>query len=411
MKAIILAIGDELTSGQHVDTNSAYLSGRLAMTGIHAAAHWTIGDDLSAIADAFARAAEAAELVIATGGLGPTPDDLTRQGLADAMQRPLALDADSLAMMEEFFAARGYRLSEANRVQAMLPAGAKPLANPHGTAPGILAKLGEATIVCMPGVPHEMVAMFEQSVLPRFSGQAGVIVRRVLHTFGMAESQVGVELADLMAGQGHTLVGTTVRAGVISINMQTRSDSPEVASRVLDELAADVRGRLGAAVFGEGDETLASVVGKLLISAGQTLATAESCTGGLIGEMLTDVSGASEYYLGGIVAYANEVKQAILDVPAELLEQFGAVSEQVAAAMAEGCRARLGADWAVSTTGIAGPTGGSDEKPVGLVHVALAGPEGTTTLRQHISGTRGIIRTRAACAALNMLRMAMIEAG
>jgi len=410
MNAIILAIGDELISGQHVDTNSAYLSDRLATVGIRALAHWTIGDELSAIEDAFKRAAAAAELVISTGGLGPTGDDLTRQGLSDAMQRPLALDADGLAMMEAFFADRGWTVSEANRVQAMLPEGSQALANIHGTAPGILAKLGEATVVCMPGVPHEMKAMFEQHVLSRFGSQSGAIVRRALKTFGMAESEVGVRLADLMTARGDTRVGTIVKAGVITINMQTRADSADQASRVLDDIAADVRRRLGVAVFGEDDATLGSVVGELLKPARQTLATVESCTGGLIGKMLTDTPGASDYYVGGVIAYSNRVKEDMLDVPAELLREFGAVSQKVAQAMAEGCRKLFASNWAISTTGIAGPTGGTEEKPVGLVHFALAGPSGTSTTYQHIAGTREIVRIRAARVALNMLRLALLDA-
>jgi len=409
MKAIILAIGNELTSGRHVDTNSAYIAERLATAGVHAAAHFTVGDDRSAIAEALAGAAGAAELVIATGGLGPTPDDLTRQGLADAMGCELAPDAASLAMLEDFFAARGYTLSETNRVQAMLPAGAEPLPNRHGTAPGILAPLGEATVVCLPGVPHEMRAIFDEHVLPRFAGRAGVIVRRELRTFGMPESELGAKLADLMTGDGDTTIGTAVKAGVISVSLQTRAESVEAASAVLSQAAAAVRNRLGEAVFGEGDETLASAVGQRLAAAGETLATAESCTGGLIGKLLTDVPGSSEYYLGGVVAYADDVKQSLLDVPGELLAAHGAVSEQVAAAMAEGCRRRFGSDWALAATGIAGPTGGTADKPVGLVHFALTGPDGTTTQCQQISGTREIVRTRAACAAVNMLRLALME--
>ncbi len=407
MRAIILAIGDELTTGGQVDTNSAYISQALTGVGIATAAHWTVGDERAFIAETFSRAAGAAELVIATGGLGPTPDDLTRQALADAMGCELTLDQASLAMMQEFFAARAYTLSETNKVQAMLPVGAAPIANAHGTAPGILATLGEATVVCMPGVPHEMKAMFADHVLPKFAGGGQVILRQTVQTIGMPESELGEKLADLMTAGGDTKIGTTVKAGIISVNIQVRGQRAEIASQKLAKLSQAVTGRLGGTVFGQGEQSLASCVGVQLTAASETLATAESCTGGLIGKMLTDASGASEYYLGGVVAYDNAVKQSLLDVPAELLASHGAVSKQVAAAMAEGCLRRFASDWAISTTGIAGPTGGTPDKPVGLVHMALASRDETTTLRQQISGPREIVRLRAAMTALNMLRLAM----
>ena len=406
LRAVILGIGDELITGQVVDSNSAFLSSRLAERGIETIAHWTIGDDRAAIADVFDRAAQAADVVIATGGLGPTPDDLTRDGLADAMGVELVRDETSLAQIEAFFQERGLTASDVNRRQALCPAGAEPLANTMGTAPGVAATLHQARVFVLPGVPHEMRNMFAQHAEPRLTG-AGVTVSRVIHTFGMGESDVGKALADLMV-LPDVRVGTTVAAGVISVRIRFVTDDRAAAEARVAAVADDVKQRLGSIVVGEGEATLPVVVGDLLRANGQHVATAESCTGGMIGQLLTSVSGSSDIYLGGVVAYANEIKQAMLDVPAELLAAHGAVSEPVAAALAEGCRRRLGADWAVATTGIAGPTGGTADKPVGLVFTAVAGPDGTKVSRHLITGTRQIVRLRAARATLNELRLRLM---
>jgi len=403
-----MAIGDELLTGQCIETNSAYLAERLGELGITVLAHWTIGDDPGDIADALGRAAQAAELVFVSGGLGPTPDDLTRQALAQAMGCPLALDEASLAHIEAFFRHRGRRVTETNRMQAMRPADAEAIANTMGTAPGISARLAKATVYCMPGVPHEMKAMFQQGIEPRLPRGDAVALRRVVHTFGMGESDIGTTLADLMRNEGDVRVGTTAKAGVISVRIVVRGAGRESAQATLDELQATVTERLGRIIFGQDDETLASAVGQLLTKRGQTLATAESCTGGLVGQLITAVGGSSTYYLGGVVAYANQAKCDILGVPAELLEKHGAVSERVAMAMASGCRQRLGSDWAVAVTGVAGPTGGTTAKPVGLVFKAVAGPDGASAGGYQFPGDREIVRLRAAHSVLNDLRLALL---
>jgi len=407
--AVILAIGDELTTGQCVDTNSAFLATRLGELGIRTIGHVTIADDRAAIADAFGQAAAQADLIVASGGLGPTADDVTRHALADAMGVELALNEACLTHLETLYAQWGRTVSEANRSQTMLPVGTSPIDNAMGTACGIDARLGEVHILCLPGVPHEMRAMFEQEVVTRLILGDHAIVHRALHTYGCAESDLGATLADLMTADGDVHVGTTASAGVISVRITARGDSVTQADGQADAVANDVRKRLGAAIFGEGDQTLPAVVGALLQQRRQTLATAESCTGGLIGKLMTDISGSSSYFLGGTVAYANEVKQQHLDVPEALLASHGAVSEPVAAAMAEGARKRFDADWAVSTTGSAGPTGGTDEKPVGLVFVGLAGPAGVSVTRHHILGPRDIVRLRTARSALDQLRRALLE--
>ena len=407
MKAIILGIGNELTSGQTIDTNSAYLARRLVARGIETVAHHTLGDERSAVAEALADAAERAELVLVTGGLGPTADDVTRHGLADALGAELVLHEPSLRRLEAFFRRRGRTMVPANRIQVMFPAGSEPIDNRCGTAPGIAARLGTSQVYVLPGVPHEMRAMFDEQIAPRLPAAKIAIAERTLHTFGTGESDVAARIADLMRRGANPTVGTTVRAGLISIRVSAVGRSAERAGELADGVLDEIRRRLGDWVVGADDATMASVVGELLRQAGQRLATAESCTGGLVGAMVTDVPGSSDYYLGGVVAYANAVKQDALGVPEALLRDHGAVSEPVARAMAAAARERFGADWAVALTGIAGPGGGSDDKPVGLVYIALASSAGVDVHRHVFPGDRVIIRLRAATAALNYLRLAL----
>jgi len=409
MNAIIISVGDELTSGQTVDTNSAYLSRRLAELGIATIEHRTVGDDQSAIASAVGDAAGRAELVLVSGGLGPTEDDLTRQALAQAMGRPLVANAECLRDIEEFFRVRNRTMSPANRIQAMIPETAEPMHNRAGTAPGIAARLGRAQVFVVPGVPFEMTWMYENCILPRLPRQEGVIVNHAIHTFGAGESDVGANIADLMKRGQEPVVGTTVAAGMVSVRVYARGKTIEDAKRQADDVAKVVKERLGELVVGEQDQTMASVVGELLRGKKQTLGTAESCTGGLIGEMITAVSGSSDYYLGGFVTYSNKLKEDLLGVPAKTLAEHGAVSESVAVAMAEGCRRKLACDWAIAVTGIAGPTGGTTEKPVGLVFTALAGPSGTSAARHLFPGTREVVRLRSALAAMNYLRLGLLH--
>ena len=406
--AIILAIGNELVFGQTHESNNAYLAARLTELGIQPISHHTVGDGRADIAATVQRAATGADVVIVTGGLGPTADDLTRHALADAMGVELVEDERSLAQLETFFASRGYTMNDANRVQALMPAGADPLANSAGTAPGIAATLRSATVYCLPGVPHEMRTMFESQVVPLLPASSAVFVQRHVHTFGLPESLVGERLADLMTDPAGPRVGTTAKTGVISVRIIADDTDPQRAAAAADRIVATVRERLGEAVFGEADDTLAAAIVRMLNQRNQTLATAESCTGGQIGHMITAVSGASEVYVGGGVAYANQIKQDLLSVPEATLIEHGAVSEPVAAAMAEGARERFGSDWAVSTTGIAGPTGGTEEKPVGLVYIAAAGPDETVVQKINFPGTREVVRLRASLAAMNLLRTMLL---
>ncbi len=413
MQAEIISLGTELITGSAVDTNSAYLSARLARCGVAVTRHTTLGDDRAAIAAAFTESAGRADLVISTGGLGPTQDDLTRHALADAMGVTLDYHDASHQAIARFFAAIDRQMSASNAAQAMFPAGATPLANEWGTAPGIQAALGRATVFCVPGVPREMRAMFDHYIAPHIAAQGPgrAIAFRVLRTFGTGESVLAEQIADLMTPGRNPSVGTTASEGVISVRIVATADDQSSAGALADADAQTVQARLGQLVYGEDDDTLASVAGRLLADRGRSIATAESCTGGLIATMLTDVPGSSRYFLGGFVTYSNAQKTAALGVPADLIETHGAVSEPVAEAMANGCRRVVGSDYAIGVTGVAGPDGGTADKPVGLVYIALATPDETRVKACRFSHhlDRAAIRDRAAKTALNLLRRRLSE--
>jgi competence/damage-inducible protein CinA-like protein len=413
MSAVILSIGDELALGQTVDTNSAYLAARLAELGIVTRYHQTLADDRAAIADALTQAAQGADLLLVTGGLGPTGDDLTRQALADAMGVELKEDPVSLEAIKAFFAERGIQMSDANRVQAMLPAGAAMIQNACGTAPGIRATLQGADLFVMPGVPQEMREMYHATVLPALKRRVGVgrvILTTKVNTFGLGESVVGQMLGNLMDRDRNPTIGTTVCDAIVSVRVRSESHDAGEAKALLDATAAKVEKCLGPIVFGRNDQTLTSTLVTGLRDAGLTMATAESCTGGLIGKLVTDVPGASEVYAGGWVTYTDQLKQSQLGVSAELLQSHGAVSGPTVCAMAAGAAQRSGADLALSVSGIAGPTGGTPDKPVGTVWLGLASPAAagtphTRAVLVRLPGDRAAVRTRAALCALQLARL------
>ena len=406
MNVVILSIGTELVRGLRLDTHAADIARAVTALGIDVVRHETLGDAPAAIAASFRRAADEADVVIATGGLGPTQDDCTRHGLAEAMGSGLVEHPDAVAHLEAWAAARGKRISGSNRVQTLLPDGADALPNPVGTAVGIAARVGEAQVFCLPGVPGEMRAMLRESVLVHLEAAApGRVTRvRTVRTFGLPESVVGERLADLMADGRPTRLGTACHAGVIDVHVYASGSSDEV-NRLLEAETAVVRDRFGDAVFGEGEQTMEEAVAGLLKAAGTTVALAESCTGGLVAAKLVAVSGMSDHLLEAVVAYANASKIDTLGVPESLIAKHGAVSDPVARAMAEGARARAEADLAVAVTGIAGPGGGTPEKPVGTVRFALADSGGTEAVCERLSGDRALVRERAALYALNLLRL------
>ncbi|MFN8544191.1 MAG: competence/damage-inducible protein A [Candidatus Binatia bacterium] len=403
-RAVILSTGDELTTGRVVDTNSSWIADRLFEVGVDVVAVLTVGDFPERLEWAWRRALELGDLVISTGGIGPTADDLTTETVARVLDVPLVEDAESADRMRRFFAGRGIEMPANNLKQALVPAGATIVPNSLGTAPGYRASIGARHVVVLPGVPREMKPMVDETVLPWVRAQRGgeVHLARTFQTFGVSESR----LDELVAGVVDPAEGRlSFRASFpeVSVRVVVHGAADEAAAR-LDRVAGRLRERLGACVYGEGTTTLEAVVGASLRDRGLTLALAESCTGGLVGHRVTNVPGSSTYFLGGAEVYSNGAKERVLGVPPALLAEHGAVSEQTAAAMADGARRLFGADLAVAITGIAGPDGGTPEKPVGTVCFGLAAAEGTVTRRYQLWGNREWVKLLASQVALDWVR-------
>jgi nicotinamide-nucleotide amidase len=400
--AEILTIGDELLRGEIIDSNKSFLSDRLLALDVQTHWHVSVRDDPVQMIDSFRRAAERADVVLVSGGLGPTRDDLTSSVLAESFGRKLVRDEAALDTIRAFFSAIDREMTENNATQADFPDGAEVLANPIGTAPGFMLDVGGAVFFCMPGVPREMKKMMDEQVMPRIGQRGGVtqVVRaRLLRTFGTGESMLDDQLKDIATGSDVSL-GFRTAFPDNYLRPVARAATVEEADAKLDVVCRQIYERLGSVVYGEGDDTLPVVVGRLLRNTGQTLALAESCTGGLIAEQLTDVAGSSDYFLGAVVTYANEAKVKLLGVPEDVLAEHGAVSEPVVRAMAEGARQRFGADFGLATTGISGPGGGSPDKPVGLVQIALAQESGTHA--EHFLFPLDRDRHRKLCAAAGL---------
>ncbi|NNM84579.1 MAG: competence/damage-inducible protein A [Phycisphaerales bacterium] len=406
MSAIVISIGDELVSGLTINTNAAWLSQQLATCGIRTLEHLTVGDDASAISMIIGSAVTRCNTLIISGGLGPTEDDLTRTALAAALDEPLVEDAAALADIEAFFRKLQRPMSPSNRLQALRPASARCLANTCGTAPGMALSRGNTAIFVLPGVPREMKAMFSQGVLPELSaGQTEIVARTMqLNTAGLGESVLGERIADFMRRGAKPRVGTAVHDGLVSIRVYAEGHLAEVEAS-LERTSLDISQRLGALVFSRGDVPLEQACAEALRLAGQTVTTAESCTGGMVAARLTNISGSSSWFKQGWVTYSNTSKVQELGVDEAIIATHGAVSDETARAMALGARHQAATDWAVAITGIAGPDGGTAEKPVGLVYIAIAGAAGAQVYRYNFVGGRTDVRLRATVSALNLLRL------
>ncbi len=401
-RAEILAIGDELLSGETVDTNSSYLDGVLAGWGWTVVRHTTVADELDDIAAAFREAAARADLVVSTGGLGPTKDDLTLEGLSRALGCELVEHAETLERIGKLFAAMGREMTPNNRRQAMVPAIGEVVVNESGTAPAFFAELSNAKIFLMPGVPREVRWLVENRLLDRVGRGAREATRRTIKVIGVGESKLEDMIKEVVTA--HLGVRFGYRTQGLENHVKLLAEGPD-REALLDAAEAELHRVLEDRIFGRDDETLEEVVGKTLRRARATVATAESCTGGWIAKMLTDISGSSEYVRGGVVSYSNDAKVRLLGVREEDLAEHGAVSEEVVRQMAAGVRSRLVADYGIGVTGVAGPTGGTEAKPVGTVWIAVASEAGVDTqLLKLPVRSRDWIREMSARAALGLLR-------
>jgi competence/damage-inducible protein CinA-like protein len=403
-RAVILSTGDELTTGRIVDTNASWIADRLFEVGIDVVAVLTVGDFPERLEWAWRRALELGDVVISTGGIGPTADDLTTETVARVLGVPLVEDADSADRMRRFFSGRGVEMPLNNLKQALIPRGAEIVRNALGTAPGYRAATGGRHLIVLPGVPREMKPMVEETVLPWLRAQRGgeVYLARTFQTFGVSESG----LDEMVAGMVDPAEGrVSFRASFPEVSVRVVvHGSAAVAEQRLAIVGERLRERLGACVYGEGSTSMEAVVGEQLRARKLTLALAESCTGGLVGHRITNVPGSSAYFLGGAEVYSNRAKEQVLGVPGATLAAHGAVSEETAAAMADGARRLFGADLAVAITGIAGPDGGTAERPVGTVCFALADGAETASRRYQLWGNREWVKLLASQVALDWVR-------
>jgi nicotinamide-nucleotide amidase len=406
MKAEIIAVGSELLTPDRVDTNSLFLTAQLNKLGIEVTRKTVVGDELPLLRNAFEESAKRVELIIASGGLGPTEDDRTRDAVADLFGRKLQRDPVVMRMIEERFRKIRRTMSEVNARQAMVPEGATVLANDRGTAPGLWLEVGGRIVILLPGPPHELKAMFSLQVESRLARlSTGIrLVARELRVAGMGESDVDQRIAPIYTRHGDVQTTILTAPGEIQIHLRAWTTDPPAAERQLQGIQESIVLTLGEAVFTVNGESMEEVVARELTMHHATIATAESCTGGLLAERLTRVSGSSAYFLGGVVSYSNSLKSAWVDVPAEIIESRGAVSSEVAVALADGIRRRTGATLGVGITGVAGPTGGTPEKPVGTVHVAIADSSGSKERGALYPGERDRIRWQASQTALDLVR-------
>ena len=414
MNAEIIAVGSELLTPHRQDTNSLYLTEKLNELGVEVRSKSIVGDDCESLVAATKLAMRRSDIIIFSGGLGPTEDDLTREAVAEALGLTLRRDPEIIASLEERFAKRGYKFSPNNAKQADVIAGAIALPNTMGTAPGqwISGKYDgqDRILILLPGPPYELKALFEGECVARLRAKVPEqhIAMRTLKMAMIPESQVDARVSPIY--KTYTDVETTILAGggEIQLHLRCRKDFQAEAEARVEELAEKIEDEMGDAIFSRKGETIEQIVSYLLQMRNMTLATAESCTGGLLAERITSLSGSSRYFLGGAVVYSNELKTQFANVPKALIDKHGAVSREVAVALAEGIRKRCLSSYGVGITGVAGPTGGTEQKPVGLLYIAVAGEEGTQVVERNFPGDRKRIRQFATQQALEMIRRALI---
>lgn len=413
LSAEIIAVGSELLTPERTDTNSLWLTKKLNEIGIDVKLKTIVGDDEARLEETIRDAIKRSDVVITTGGLGPTEDDVTRQVSARAIDRALVYHDELETDLRIRFEKWGRKMPEINKRQAFVVEGADILPNPNGSAVGMLTRIADKFLAVLPGPPRENQPMFEKYVHPHLKAAAGEVFvrRRNLRVTGLGESALDEMISPIYAA--YKTVRTSILFNKTEVEVQiAATDSDEMrAQRTADELADKIGNKLGLAVFAMNGETMEEVVGKLLVERGATVSLAESCTGGLIAERITEVAGSSSYFIEGAVTYSNDAKIRTLDVKPETLAEFGAVSSQTAEEMAGGMRKRAGTDFALSVTGIAGPDGGSDDKPVGTVFVGLADATAVKTLKLNLPGDRYLIRWRSSQAALDMLRRQLLKGG
>jgi nicotinamide-nucleotide amidase len=408
----IVSTGSELLLGQIINTNAPYLAKKLNELGYDAVFQTTVGDNRHRMASVLSIALDRADIVITSGGLGPTLGDITKEVSSQLLGRKMFLHEPSVEHIKGFFERRRLTMTKNNMRQAMMPEGAIIVKNDRGTAPGVIIEHENKTIIHLPGPPMELEHMFENGILPylsgRFGGQ-GIIVSKVLRTYGLGESSLEERIREFLLVQKNPTIALLARSGEIHVRLTAKSESETTARLMIGELESQIRERIGEFIFGTDEQTLEEVVGQELLAHKYTVALAESCTGGAVTARLTDIPGSSAYLVGSVVSYSNRIKSDVVGVPESVLQEKGAVSEETARAMAEGIRLHFASDIGVGVTGIAGPDGGTPEKPVGLVYIAVAGPNGTIALEEQFVGQRNAIRIRTTNAALAMVRHYLLE--
>lgn len=405
MKAEILAVGTELLMGQISNTNAQYISSKLPDAGVGVFYHSVVGDNPERLKDSLKLALERCDVVITTGGLGPTQDDLTKETIAEVFGKKMVLHRESLEDIKAFFKRVGREMTVNNEKQAYMPEDCIILKNNNGTAPGCIMEKDEKAVIMLPGPPSEMKPMFDDYVMPYFKEKSEFSIEsKFLRIFGIGESALETKILDLIDNQTNPTIATYAKEGEVTIRVSAKVGKGHDADAIMQPVIEEIRKRAGNALYSEENETLDAVAAKLLLDNNLTLATAESCTGGLVSEILTNIPGISKVFMGGAVTYSNDAKEEYLGVNRDTLIKFGAVSRETAKEMAEGVRKRLKTHIGVSITGIAGPDGGATEKPVGLVYVALASETGTIVKELRLWGNRNRIRSVTALNVFDMIR-------